>query len=52
MTSNYQDFVLFLGAGFSYDADLPLMTKAGDPNRNDNEDLPIFGESMYAKGQS
>jgi len=33
------DIVLFLGAGFSHDAALPLMTEAGDPSRKDNEDL-------------
>ena len=32
------DAVLFLGAGFSHDAALPLMTEAGDPSRKDNND--------------
>jgi hypothetical protein len=35
------DIVLFLGAGFSCDAALPLMREAGDPSRKDNENLPI-----------
>lgn len=35
-----RDIVLFLGAGFSCDAGLPLMTEAGDPSRKDNENLP------------
>ncbi len=41
------DVVLFLGAGFSHDAALPLMTEAGDPTRKDNEDLP-----KHAKNKS
>ena len=32
------DAVLFLGAGFSHDAALPLMTESGDPSRKDNND--------------
>jgi len=37
--ANERDIVLFLGAGFSHDAALPLMIEAGDPSRKDNEDL-------------
>ena len=40
-----RDIVLFLGAGFSHDAALPLMTEAGDPSRRDNEDLPKLAKN-------
>ena len=39
------DVVLFLGAGFSHDAALPLMTEAGDHSRKDNENLPFHASA-------
>jgi len=39
LNAKERDIVLFLGAGFSRDAALPLITEAGDPSRKDNEDL-------------
>jgi hypothetical protein len=41
------DMVLFLGAGFSHDAALPLMTEAGYPSRKDNEDLPKHASAPH-----
>jgi len=42
-----RDTVLFLGAGFSCDAGLPLMTEAGDPSRKDNENLPKHASAPH-----